>query len=167
MKKIIVFQLLLVCFFVAKGQKLKEPDFTYQVNYLKKEGELGEKLESQVPKAKHAEFSYTYKFQVKGAKSTTRIKNDLKPSLIVNMDGNSNDIEGVIQIYKIESKNNKRKGVYKSRNPSGDISYIPFDFERYGEKSYKLNFNEALEKGEYMIVIWKEGARKVSLFGID
>ncbi len=167
MKNILLFQALFCCFFIAKGQKTTEPEFAYQVNYLKSDGTLGEKLESQVPKAKHAEFSYTFKFEVKGDKSPTRISNDSNPSLIVNMGGNSKDIGGVIQVYKIESKSNKRKGAYKSRNPSGDQSYIPFEFEGYGENSYILNFNEPLDTGEYIVIIWEDGARKVSLFGID
>ena len=166
MKKIIFLLLAVFSLNTALSQDVKEPDFTFQINHLDDSGELADKLESQVPKAKHAEFSYTYKFEVKGAKSPTRI-NDNSPSFVVNMDSNSQDIEGVIHIYKIESNKKSRKGSYKSRNPAGDDSYVPFDFERYGEKSYKLTVSHELDKGEYMIVIWKDGARKVNLFGID
>jgi hypothetical protein len=166
MKKIKFVFFCLVAFAVSYGQDIKEPEFTFQVNYLDKNGELGAKLETQVPKAKHAAYSYTYKFEVNGNKSFTRI-DDAKPSFIVNMGDNSKDIEGVIHIYKIESKGNKRKGAYKSRNPSGDESYVAFKFIKYGDSSYKLTTNNPLDIGEYMIVIWVEGARKVSLFGID
>ncbi len=167
MNKIIYLLFAVFSLNTAFSQDAKEPDFTFQINYLNDSGELADKLESQVPKAKHAEFSHTYKFEVKGAKSSTRISDNTTPSFVVNMESNSKDIEGVIHIYKIESNKNKRKGQYKSKNPAGDKNYVQFDFERYGTKSYKLTVSQPLEKGEYMFVIWAEGARKVSLFGID
>lgn len=166
MKNLIVFQLLVFCFCGVNGQNIKEPDFTYQVNYLKKNGELGKKLESQVPKAKHAAYSYTYKYEVPEPKSNVRFS-DSRPSFVVNMNDNSKDIEGIIYIFKIQSKRNSRKGQYKSRNLAGDDSYVPFIFERYGKKSYKITFSKDLEKGEYIIIIDKEDAGKANFFGID
>lgn len=166
MKNILLFQVFLFCFFIVKGQEIKEPDFTYQVNYLEENGKLGKQLESQVPKAKHAAYSYTLKYEVPGSVSDVRFTNK-KPSFVVNMNDNSKDIEGIIYIFKIESKRNSRKGQYKSRNLAGDSSYIPFNFERYGAKSYKLTVSEELEAGEYIILIMKRDVGKANLFGID
>lgn len=165
MKTFILSSLLFVASLIY-AQELHEPDFVFQANYVNPNGTSME-LESQVPKAKHAEYSYTFKFQVKGATSPTRIINDDQPSFIVKMNDNSKDIEGVIHIYRMETVGSSRKGAYKSRNPADDKSYIPFSFSKYGEQSYKLKVSESLEPGEYMIVIWADGARKVSLFGVD
>jgi hypothetical protein len=167
MKNLFLIILTITSILYGNSQEIIEPEFTYQVNFLKLEKEFSEKLESQVPKAKMNQVSNKYLYEVKGAQSATRISSSDKPTLVVNMNGNSSDIEGLIYIFKMESTKNKRKSSFKYNDPSGNDNYIKFNYEKYGIKSYKITFPDKLEEGEYMIAIFKDDSKKLILFGID
>lgn len=151
----------------AFGQDIKasEPDFAYQVAYVAPDGSSSSQVESQVPKAKV--FYNVFHITANGSKSSTRITQQDSPRFIVNMGGNDRDISGIVQVFKMEQSKDSRKCDYPLKNPSGNANYISFTFKKFGKSSYIITLTGKLVPGEYMVNIFLDDARTISLFGID
>lgn len=89
---------------------------------------------------------------IKGGKSTTQLDPEKPTCLVVRWKDNEFDPATFIQLVKFEQKKKERKAEIANVNwlgnvTEGDMKYIPFTAERYGEKSYILYFQP--EEGEF------------------
>jgi hypothetical protein len=96
--------------------------------------------------------------QVKGAKSTVRVPQDVTYTFIVRPSSNEYDPFDEITIIKMSSGVSNRKYEVHSvdvigQAKSGDVEYIKFEGKKYGKNSYLIQTSQDLQPGEYAINI--------------
>lgn len=116
--------------------------------------------------------------EISGGKSQTRISEGTPLQLIIKAVDNNSDPLSIINIYKFNSKKNKRTvliskdnsgTLMKSRTNSKDL--VTFGGKKFKTSSYLITLKD-LKKGEYGIVVTNPNSNDekrvvVSSFGID
>ncbi|MEM0354936.1 MAG: hypothetical protein QXW79_05135 [Thermoplasmata archaeon] len=168
----------------SQGQKvdlqIPEPEYIGNVILLKAKDEFI-KLEKQKPSIKASTSASTYivgigksktESIIQGARSTSRTNTREYLSFIVKVINNGLDPAEVISIFPLESNTKKNIRTIETASAtsfgsvkSGDISYIPFKSEKYGDSSFLIIIDKVLVPGEYAIAI--SGIETLSLFGVD
>jgi len=183
---ILVVAVILINF--AQGQSkidIAEPEFAGKAIFVK-DSITGEVLEKKKPTIQHkggasalTGFGKTSVVKVvKGAKSTTRIKQKKAISFIISVKDNSIDPTEAIVFVKLKQKIRKNKDksyryfelasaggfeAFKSKTKEESES-ISFNAKKYGENSYLITFSD-LEPGEYAFQI--NYSTSFNLFGVD
>jgi hypothetical protein len=159
---------------------IAEPEYTGNVVYI--DNGKARPLEKQkvVTKAKAGASVYIVGVGkvkasnvVNGSRSPVRVIGRDSISLIIRVADNSVDPFQVVSIFQLEqnaNKNNRSIEVSSAGTFTGtthnDISLIPFEAKKYGEKSYLITLLNVLAPGEYALTI--EGSRDLfNMFGVD
>lgn len=110
---------------------------------------------------------------VTGVRSPVRVPKKDSIQFIVRVFDNNVDPFELINIFKLEQNPNKNNrfieissvGTFSGAS-SNDISFIPFQAKKYGEKSFLVQIDKQLVPGEYAITL--EGTRETfNMFGVD
>lgn len=163
----------------AQDLTIAEPDFS-GIILLVRDYQSGEQLEKQkaasgskasvgaalfgVAKAKGMNF-------VNGAKSPVRIDRGSTIRLIVKANENDRDPMEVINVFALESDQDKDRRIIVTgtvnfnKSTAADIDFIPFQATKYQSSSYLLEI-ASLPPGEFALTL--DGSRDVfNMFGVD
>lgn len=167
----------LVFYSTANGQEKKtlEPDVLGMFYHLNTEGNSLLPLDKQNVKIKSRGFlSNTGYFEVKGEKSSVRLKTDKTIEFIVSL---ANGVDpNKFQLYELKLRKKNREAILGKATIKGSeigAETISLTVKKYGESSYKFTLPPNIAPGEYGISsvkfesIFSEDAKEVFCFGID
>ncbi|MBY0432800.1 MAG: hypothetical protein K2U26_01690 [Cyclobacteriaceae bacterium] len=144
------------------NEKILEPEFAGDIALLRdgsNDLETLEKIQS-AGRSKGGAYSKIKSMAVvPGLASRVRVHNRDKYSFIVKWTSNEIDPRSIINIFKLEKDEKKGErfvliataGTYSGLKST--IEFIPFKYEKYGEKSYRIWFDQNMEPGEYALTL--------------
>lgn len=161
MKRLIIY-VMAVCFAMAGYAQRFEPKWAGEVVALQIDTDTiatpTEKSNVQIKTSQSAGQilvgigNIRQKIVIKGGQSAVQLDPEKPTCLIVRWKDNEFDPASFIQLVKFEEKKKERKAEIANVNwlgtvTEGDMKYVPFTAERYGNKSYIIFFQP--EEGEY------------------
>lgn len=173
---IVAFQ---VSFLNAQEINFPEPEFINSVVFVEKDNDETIRLEKAIPSNMSKNSTVTVLFGGYGKDNFLRIEGKASPvqlpvksnyRFIVRMMSNELDPAGEIAIVKMKQKRKNREIKTSEEKLFGrqsydELDYIPYSAKKYGESSYLLIVDQAIEPGEYAIML-RNVSDVLNVFGV-